>query len=588
MNDFQNSAQEVKERLDIVETIEKYVHLRKMGKNWAGNCPFHSEKTPSFMVNPEIQRFKCYGCGKGGDIFNFIQEIEHIEFPEALEKLAKEAGVEIKKRPVNTRFSKLEDINATASEFFYAELHKYKPALTYAQKRGLTVETLKEFKIGFAPGRGLLYNYLRTKGYSDRVIIESGLVTDTSGRIKDRFINRLMFPIWNIYGKIVAYSGRQLPGDNFGPKYLNTPETPIFHKSNTVFGLYQNKSEIKKKNLTILTEGQMDVISAYASGIRNVIAPLGTALTEQQLDSLGRYSKRLLILFDNDEAGQKALERAFHIAISKGFNVYATNTGEYKDLDESIQASVSKTKRTLSSKMDAYSYILARKLDSLDLTDITQERELVDFHKETLIHLTDPMVREHLTKKFRKITKLNPGAISQDIGPMKGTPPVKTSGASSRDRKNTAPTDININDPETYLIALLIKIGDYKKFHSLNINEFTNPFYKEIISQFASSEDPSMRTIAESSAISDQAKQILTDIALRQDKIPEPKDPISSLNEAYMRIRMTNKTKRLNSIQRQLAIAEEENDDIKIDELTQQLLQLTSQIRSLDDKISRL
>lgn len=136
MNDFQNSAQEVKERLDIVETIEKYVHLRKMGKNWAGNCPFHSEKTPSFMVNPEIQRFKCYGCGKGGDIFNFIQEIEHIEFPEALEKLAKEAGVEIKKRPVNTRFSKLEDINATASEFFYAELHKYKPALTYAQKRG--------------------------------------------------------------------------------------------------------------------------------------------------------------------------------------------------------------------------------------------------------------------------------------------------------------------------------------------------------------------------------------------------------------------------------------------------------------------
>lgn len=317
--DYQKILEEIKNRLDIVEVISEYVNLTKTGQNYKALCPFHNEKTPSFFVSPSKQIFHCFGCGKGGDILSFLMEYEKISFSEAISLLASKAGIEIKlKSQVNIPKDKLYQIYYSAAEFYSENLKTSQKAMTYLKERGINSETTEIFRIGYAPNqRDGLYQYLKQKGFEESLIKISRLINNSS----DFFIDRLIIPIIDLTGKVLAFGGRLLEEKTELPKYINSSDTPIFKKGETVFGLYQARQFIKEKGYAILVEGYMDVILCHQHGIRNTIAPLGTALTQEQLNKIKKFTNKILIIFDGDEAGIQAVERNLSILFQKEFIV---------------------------------------------------------------------------------------------------------------------------------------------------------------------------------------------------------------------------------------------------------------------------
>ena len=306
-----DNVEEIKLKTDIVDIISEYVELKKAGMgSYKACCPFHNEKTPSFVVSQDKQIFHCFGCGKGGDVFTFIQEIEGIDFKEALNILAKKAGVELKttdyiKKEQTKREKILEILNLSTK--YYQKLLTLKQgetALKYLKNRGLKDETIKKFKIGYSPNNwDNLYRFLKSKGYQDLDIFLSGMIVKKDGGgYYDRFRNRVMFPISDIYGNVIAFTARVLEKDSKQAKYINSPQTEVYDKSSILFGLDIAKSKIKQKDFVIIVEGQMDLITSVEFGTENIIASSGTALTEKQIKILKRYTKNLHFYFDKDKA----------------------------------------------------------------------------------------------------------------------------------------------------------------------------------------------------------------------------------------------------------------------------------------------
>jgi len=294
MESSRDQIEEIKSKLDIVDIVGKYVQLKNAGKNYSGRCPFHVEKTPSFIVSPELQRYKCFGCGESGDVFNFVQKIENIDFVETLEKLAKEAGVTLVKQKTNTVYQRLEEINKKAAIYFFKQLKDKKNtlALEYIHSRGITDESIQKFGIGYAAGGFGLLEYIQSKEkYSKTELLQSGLFVEREGKLRGKFFKRIMFPIRSSSGKVIAFTGRVLPGNDYGPKYMNSPETPIYHKSDNLYGQYESRQKARKEDFIILCEGTTDVISAHQIGIENIVAPLGTALTKEQLEKVSKLTK---------------------------------------------------------------------------------------------------------------------------------------------------------------------------------------------------------------------------------------------------------------------------------------------------------
>lgn len=348
-------TQAIKDKLDIVQVIQEYVPLKKAGANWKAPCPFHREKSPSFMVHPEKQIFHCFGCGKGGDIFTFIQEIEGVDFPEALKLLAERAGIKLENNfqtEVNkSQKNRLLEINAKAAYFFHRfllDMAGAKTARDYLEDRKLTAETIEKWKIGFVPDQwDLLTKYLLKNGFGIEDIIAAGLTIKRDGAdiktgrgVYDRFRGRIMFPIWDVHGNVVGFTGRVLVETEMsGGKYVNTPQSPVYDKSRVIYGLDKAKMEIKAKDLVVLVEGQMDVIACHQAGMANVVAASGTALTLEQVKLLKRYSNNLAMAFDADTAGQNAAKRGIDIAMQEGMNIRVINIpeGAGKDADECIK-----------------------------------------------------------------------------------------------------------------------------------------------------------------------------------------------------------------------------------------------------------
>jgi len=409
MDSSREQIEEIKSRLDIVDIIGKYVKLKQAGKNYSGLCPFHSEKTPSFIVSPELQRYKCFGCGEAGDIFNFVQQIENIDFPEALEKLAKEAGIKLKKSGGNTIYKRLEEINKLAAIHFFNQLKKNDNALDYLHKRGVRNQSIKNFGIGYAPGDSkLLSSIQKTSKYSKKELFLSGLFVERQGKLRSKFFRRIMFPIRSTSGRIIAFTGRVLPNNKYGPKYMNSPETPIYRKKENLYGQYEARQEIRKQDLVIICEGSTDVISAHQSNIKNIVAPLGTAITSEQLEKISRLTKNVLFLFDSDEAGQKALEKAFVLSQPLSLNTYASNTQPYKDLDELIQKEPEKLKNIVEMKVDAYSYLLTEYIKEKDLNDFEDYQKIVSWMQNMLKAVNNKALLDFYVKMGFKITKVGP------------------------------------------------------------------------------------------------------------------------------------------------------------------------------------
>ncbi len=325
-------ADRVKQQADIVRVVGEYVRLKKSGQNFTGLCPFHGEKTPSFAVHPVKQIFHCFGCGKGGDVFSFVMEMEKCPFPEAVRIVAEKCGIALprpkelspEERKENQQRSVLIEMHREAQTFFVKQLEttgEGRAARAYLEDRGLDKEVIARFGIGYAPSGGdLLLRQFKPK-YAEKLLVESGLLSrDQSGaRMFDRFRRRITFPIANESGKIVAFGCRALGDDQ--PKYLNSPETPIYSKSNVLYHLDRAKDALRRQDFAVLVEGYMDAIAVARAGVSNVVASCGTSLAEPQIKLLGRFTKRVIVNYDPDSAGQAAAERSVSLLLEHDFEV---------------------------------------------------------------------------------------------------------------------------------------------------------------------------------------------------------------------------------------------------------------------------
>lgn len=375
----------IKSKLDIVEVLRAYITLQPAGKNLKALCPFHGEKTPSFIVSPDRQTWHCFGCGAGGDMFTFVMKYENLEFTDALRVLAEKAGVELRhENPAEYRYSGLlYDLNNAAKNFFRKALTAAPVAREYLASRGLTPETVDEFEIGWAPNEpeALTMALLNHGQASPQDLIQAGISLKTErGLMLDRFRGRIMFPIHNHLGKVVGFTGRILPQLDQGMmgKYINSPETPIFQKSKLLYGFWKSKEGIRASKTAVLVEGQMDYLMTWQSGVKNVIASSGTALTAEHLRAIHRLAEELVLSFDNDTAGSDAAERAIDLAEAADFTVKVAmlddamagaipgvESGSIKDAADAVKADPESMKRVIAAAMPAPEFYFKKYLPTL-------------------------------------------------------------------------------------------------------------------------------------------------------------------------------------------------------------------------------
>jgi len=375
-------SDEVKSKLDIVDVIREYIPLKAAGTSFRALCPFHHEKSPSFNVSPEKQIWHCFGCGKGGDIFSFVMEMEGIEFTEALRNLANKAGVKLQRQDpkLASQKNRLMDIVELSAKYYHKVLTDSKEAESarkYLSGRGMSDEIIEEWRIGYSPESwDDLIKFLQGRGFKEDEIFRAGMSVkkEKMSGFYNRFRGRIMFPIMDVNVNVVGFSARVLPEKDDGKmgKYINSPQTAIYDKSRILFGLDKAKMEIKKQDLAILVEGQMDVITAHQNGFKNIVASSGTALTPEQVSLLKRYSPNIALAFDMDKAGEMAAERGIKTAMQMDMNIKVIEVPSGKDPDECIKNSPEEWRAATLSAKQMMQYYFDKTLAGVDLSDIDQ------------------------------------------------------------------------------------------------------------------------------------------------------------------------------------------------------------------------
>lgn len=409
-----NEVDEVKKRIDIVDLISQYLELKRSGINHSACCPFHSEKTPSFMVSKERQSFRCFGCGESGDIFTFVEKMEGMNFPEALRHLADKAGVTLQVKnfegyaKVKDEKTKIYKINLVAAKYFKAMLHSPigKDALKYLLDRGLTQETVENFKLGFAPENNELRRYVVKEGFSYADLALAGS--------PDRFRLRIMFPIFDSLNNVVGFSGRLLSEDKAtGPKYLNTPETKVFHKSCAVYGINFAKDSIRTKSRVILVEGQMDVLMSHQSDFCETVASSGTALTEDHLKIIGRFTPNIILAFDEDSAGEKAAISASKSALQIGFAPRLTILKGFKDAGEALQKDKSAWDQAIKGALHPVEWIVRKRLPTNPTVE--DKKSIARVALSFVARIDDEIEREHYLSLLSNVLVTSVESLSQAL-----------------------------------------------------------------------------------------------------------------------------------------------------------------------------
>jgi len=458
-----DTVSQIKQNLDITDVIAGYISVKKSGKNYKALCPFHSEDTPSFMVSPELQIYKCFGCGEAGDIFNFVEKMEGVDFNSALETLAEKAGVKIERRQYDPNYKKKAkafEINLMAAEFYHHLLMKHKAgkkALDYLKKkRGLDDRTIRAFKLGYAPNTwDTLYQFLHKKGYSDENLLATGVVLPrrSGGGFLDKFRGRVVFPFVDVSGKIVGYGGRDVVGRD--PKYLNTQETIVFNKSAFLYGLDKAKAAVKKDG-AVFVEGQMDVIKAWQNDITNVVAASGTSLTAVQLKILSRYTKELTFCFDSDEAGLNATARALALAEPFDFDIKVAMIPEaHDDLDDYLSKSAGAAKKALKNPVPIYDFYLASALKRFNKETAYGKKRIVGYLAPIFSKISNNVVLDHYVKELSEGIGTSEEAIRGAL-----QEPKKFKSEEEKEPKENAKMQQEMKkSPEEYFLALLFKVG---------------------------------------------------------------------------------------------------------------------------------
>ena len=489
-------VEEVRSRTNIVDVISQYVNLQKKGSQYFGLCPFHNEKTGSFSVSPQKQMYYCFGCGAGGNVFSFLMAYENMTFKEAVEELAPKCGVTLPQREMTyqerqraDRRSRLFEINKEAAAYYYKLLRSDagKQAMDYFTKRGLTADTMHKFGLGCTSKYSdSLYKYLRDKGYEDNILKDCGLITiDEKRGGHDKFWNRAMFPIFDANGKVVAFGGRVM-GDG-EPKYLNSPETEIFNKSKTLFGLYFARKT--RREQFILCEGYMDVISLHQAGFDNAVASLGTALTEGHAGILKRYVKDVYLSYDSDGAGQKAALRAIPILKNAGISCRIINMSPCKDPDEFIKnLGAEEYEKRIADAENSFMYQVRMLQNNYDLTDPEKKS---DFQKEAarmiVTEFPTQLERENYTESVAARFNIPREALRKYILELgqSGITAKRDSSAGAQQKKTVKPKDDGMKMSQRLLLTWLVETPDiYPKISPyVNPSDFEDGVYNTVATE---------------------------------------------------------------------------------------------------------
>lgn len=460
---------QIKDRIDIVDLISEYLPLKKAGTNFKAPCPFHQEKTPSFMVSPDKQIWHCFGCGKGGDVFTFIMEKEGMEFGEALRALAKKAGVEIKPRNPQqwSRKSKLYEINNLAARYFHQAFLKSREAdiaRRYFAKRQFNAQTIEEFSIGYAPNSwDITSTFLKKRDYTADDIFAAGLsVRKDNGGYYDRFRGRLMFPIKSVHGDVVGFGGRVLRQDDQGAKYINTPETEIYHKSWVMYGLVAARSAIRSAQQVIIVEGYTDVLASHQSGVTNVVASSGTALTEGHLELLKRYTKNIALAFDMDLAGDMATRRGIDLALQRGFNVTVVKLPAEKDPGDLAVKDPAAWKQAVKDQRPIMEYFFETSLRGRDPQKVVDKKKIAGELLPLLKRIDNNVEQYHYLERLAKTVAVPIDTLQAAIRRL-------PSSALVRDRRAAGPSvaakpGVVTAALENRLLGLLVRLPDEMEY----------------------------------------------------------------------------------------------------------------------------
>ena len=575
-------VEEIKSRCNIVDVIGQVVSLKKMGNNFKGVCPFHNEKTPSFVVSEPKQIFTCFGCGATGDVFEFVKKYYNLDFPSAIERLAKEYNVDYSNHSHDDGKKELYyQINREAAAFFYKSFTQTQNAgLTYMLNRGIEPETLKRFGIGYADEQwDSLYKYFMSKNVDVKILLELGLVSESKGKYYDKFRNRVMFPIINTRGKVIGFGGRIIGEGN--PKYLNSPESVVFMKKNNLYGLNISRQEVSKENFTVLVEGYMDVISLYQSGVRNVAASLGTALTENQAKMLRRYSKNVVLSYDADNAGKAAALRGIEILRKEGCKAKVLHISDGKDPDEFVRKKGKDAFKSLIQQSLGYvDYKIANLKNQYNLESY---EESIEFLKQTAVVLRDlsPVEAEIYIKKLANEIKISENAIRLEINGNNTQVEHITAPQAVKYEESDGRTQLDLSTSITPIEKNFMKllILDYKYYQIIQHYEraFKTEFARNIF-----------HAIAELyNEIEDDEKEIdlkklqdgleITEVGILNDiidnvQLADKEEQV--LTECINKIEREEMTEKENSLLTRLSMADEEENQEMIKVLTEELMEL--------------
>jgi len=419
-----DQVKEIKSKADIVALIAERVKLKKAGRNFQGLCPFHSEKTPSFNVSPELQIYKCFGCGESGDCFEFLEKFEGMDFPEALKYMADKVGVKLAAFRPGKNYEikeKLKEILSLTAEFYHYILKEHKVgevSREYLKKRGVWKTTIDKFQLGYAPDsfEALIKYLVKKKKYSFEELLSAGLVVKGErGGYYDRFRGRLMFPLTNHRSQVLGFSGRVLDSEIKQAKYINSPETELYHKSELLFGLAVSKSEVKRKDKIIVMEGELDVLSSWQVGVKNVAAIKGSALTEGQLRLISRFTNNVLLALDADAAGDEAAKRGIALADKMGINVRVVTLTGGKDPDEIARDSKDKWQALVKNSVSIYDFYLASAIKKWGADSGTGKRNISQDLAPIWAKISNQVEKAHYTAKLAKALRVSELVVAREI-----------------------------------------------------------------------------------------------------------------------------------------------------------------------------
>lgn len=579
----ENIIDQVQNRTDIVEVISRYISLKKIGRNYKTTCPFHNEKTPSFIVSPDKQIYHCFGCGAGGNVFSFLMKYENLQFPEAVEMLAEKAGIALprsagRSNEINSFANQLYEINIAACQFFQTALANDSAAQDYLATRGIGSETLKKFKVGFAPQSwDALINFFKKKSINADVLEKAGLaVSNDKGGHYDRFRNRVIFPIFDMRERVIGFGARVL--DSSLPKYLNSPETLVYSKGKNLYGLNFSKDAIKKEGYALVVEGYLDFIIPYQTGVKNIIATLGTALTTDQIKLLKRFAQTVIMVYDPDEAGEAASLRNLDLFISEDVNVYIAELPDGFDPDSFIKKFGSDDfLKLIKASKNIFEYKLDKLKGRFDVATSHGKANIANEMLPTISRINNAVLKSTLVKKLAERLSVDEESIRSELKK------VKPDYGEHRYTVNPPQEKRSSWSAEIMILSLLFEGENFvsRIKDALLPDEFRNSAVRDVVNAIfdmhkENKEITPSRLMNHMSA-SPEATALISEAVSLSEMMH---DKEKALTDCITRIKKDNMRDRLNMIQEAIRAAHSKKDEDKVKDLVMKYNELVKTEKS--------